>query len=78
MSDSSDLTALTNDELVELLAVEADMPDELWVEVGLRLGVSGLVGIRPDAVAEAGTGDQAARLRRFIDLWAEQPEAPRH
>jgi hypothetical protein len=65
------LAALTRAELVD----ELEVIEEQWVEVGLRLGVEGLHGIRAAAVADARTGEQAARLRRFAALWKGQPEA---
>jgi hypothetical protein len=68
------VAALTNNELIDELARD-DVREALWVEIGLRLGVSGLNGIRPEAVPTASTGDQAARLRRFMALWQGQPEA---
>jgi hypothetical protein len=70
------LAALTNEELVEELAVDADVPDELWVEVGLRLGVEGLHGIRAAAIPGVSTGDQAERLRRFMALWELERRRP--
>jgi hypothetical protein len=69
-----DPRGLTNTELVEQLAL-SDLPEELNVEVALRLGVRGVMGIRPEALPSVGTGAQAARLRRFMALWEAQPEA---
>src|SRR5262245_56477482 len=61
------LATLSNRELFEELTLtDADLSDSLWVEVGLRLGVPGVNGIRPTAVPEAATGAPAARLRRFM------------
>jgi hypothetical protein len=74
---NEELIEMTNDELIEELAVAAELPDAVWIEIGLRLGVSGLNGIRPEAVEDAGTGSQAARLRRYMALWAGQPEEAR-
>jgi hypothetical protein len=65
---------LTNDELSEELAL-AELPEELWIEVSLRLGVEESAGIRAAAVSAVRTGDDAARLRRYMELWADQPEA---
>jgi hypothetical protein len=71
------LADLSNHELIEELAQHAlhGLPEELGVEVGLRLGVEGLHGIRSAAVPEVRTGEQAARLRRYAELWTGQPEA---
>jgi hypothetical protein len=68
------LAGLSNHDLIEELA-EHEPSGELWVEIGLRLGVEGLHGIRSGAVPEQRTGEQAARLRRFAELWQGQPEA---
>ena len=73
------LAALSNAELVEELAghelLTAHDLGALWVEIGLRLGVEGLQGIRAAAGHDVATGEQAARLRRFAELWKGQPEA---
>jgi hypothetical protein len=75
------LAALSNAELVEELAAHelltAHNLGELWVEIGLRLGVEGLEGILAATRPGMATGEQAERLRRLRDLWAGQPEAER-
>jgi hypothetical protein len=68
------IAALSNHELLDELE-RAEVPEELWIEVGLRLGVEGLHGIRSAAVPSVPTGEQAARLRRYAELWTGQPEA---
>jgi hypothetical protein len=69
------LAALTNKHLVEELAA-VELPEPLWVEIGLRPGVEGMNGIRVAAIHDARTGEQAVRLRRFMTLWElERQEA---
>jgi hypothetical protein len=77
---AAELEAMTNARLHEVLAgalttSEGDPGEELWAEVGFRLGVDGVHGVRVGATEAAGTGRLATRLRRYVELWRGQPEA---
>ena len=76
--DAAKLEAMTNQELLDALGdVLGDevSGEELWAEVGFRLGVEGIQGIRTTTSVAGPTGRLAARLRRYVELWQGQPEA---
>lgn len=69
MTPEERLPGLSNRELLEELAL-AELPEELWIEVGLRLGVDHGASHTTEAPEARG-----ARWRRFAALWTGQPEA---
>jgi hypothetical protein len=76
--DAAKLEAMTNQELLDALGDvlgDEDSGEELWAEVGFRLGVEGIQGTRTTTTVAAATGRLAARLRRYVELWQGQPEA---
>jgi hypothetical protein len=68
--DHVSLAELTNEQLTAQLS-DFDLPEAIWVELHLRLGVEGANGIR----AANTEMPEAARLRRYLALWNGQPEA---
>jgi hypothetical protein len=69
-----DYPDMTNEEVLEELATYFDSKDDvemaLYQEIGIRLGISGIFGLRHE-----GRLAGADRLRRYRELWNGQPEA---